>query len=116
MKKVLFVLAVFALSVMGANAQNNKVYGPKAKNQKVWINKSEKSTVVNKDKTNITGATAKNNQVWVKGCDTVPADLVSTEGKTLTFKKKLAQKNYDRQHNNEKAVDYNNPEENLTQK
>ncbi len=113
MKKVMLLMLAMVFTVAVTNAQSKKVYGPKAKNQKVWINQSNSGDVVIKEKTKVTGANAKNQQVWVKAHSEAEVVKVSSEGKSLAFKKKLAQKNYDKKHA-PVEVDVDELDENLT--
>lgn len=100
MKKALIVSAVLAFSVSLGYAQTNKrVYGPKAKNNKVWVNKTNKSTVQTAEKDRVTGATAKNNQTWVKASKDAKKTAVVPEGEKIALKGPAA-KNYKYHKNN----------------
>nr|WP_319399840.1 hypothetical protein [uncultured Carboxylicivirga sp.] len=64
--KSILIVALLSIASVSFAQNNNRVYGPKAKNEKVWINKSNKNEVVTNNNEKVTGGTAKNNQVWVK--------------------------------------------------
>ncbi len=99
MKKVLAVLAVLAFGVSVSVAQTSKVYGPKAKNNKVWINKTNSNKAHTAEKEKVTGPTAKNNQTWAKASDDAAKTSVTLEGERVALKGPAA-KNYKYHKNN----------------
>lgn len=94
MKKAIVVLAAMALSVTLSYSQTNtRVYGPKAKNNKVWVNKSQKSTVHTASKEKVTGGAAKNNHSWAKAPNDSEKTTVGLHNEKLALKGPAA-KNY----------------------
>lgn len=94
-KKWLLVIgiALFTVNVSVAQ-QTKKVYGPKAKNEKVWINKTKKSTVVTNQQERVTGGKAKNQKVWLN--KKTSNDSVTVEGNGYRALKPLAKKRFNK--------------------
>lgn len=64
--KLTTTFIVLMIATVGYS-QNSKVkYGPKAKNERTWIVKSENTVSNNQEIDRSTGAIAKNNQTWLK--------------------------------------------------
>ncbi|MCU4162967.1 hypothetical protein [Carboxylicivirga caseinilyticus] len=104
MKNILIVAFISIASISFAQNQQ-RVYGPKAKNEKVWINKSNKSIVVTNTNKNITGGVAKNNQTWVKNEDKTQTIKIKGNEEKMALKGPNA-KNY-KPYNKSKSIHFN---------
>ncbi len=91
--KSILVVALLSIASLTFAQNQNRVYGPKAKNEKVWINKSNKSEVVTNNNETVTGGKAKNNQVWAKNYNESETIKVSADENKMALKGPNA-KNY----------------------
>ncbi|MBS2098066.1 hypothetical protein [Carboxylicivirga linearis] len=91
--KSILVVALLSIASLSFAQNQNRVYGPKAKNEKVWINKSNKSEVVTNNNETVTGGKAKNNQVWAKNYNESETVKVSADENKMALKGPNA-KNY----------------------
>jgi len=92
MKNIVIIALLTISSLSFAQTQNNK-YGPKAKNQRIWVNKSNKSQMVTNNNEQVTGGKAKNNQVWVKNYNQSEMTIVTSDEDKMALKGPNA-KNY----------------------
>lgn len=112
MKNIVIIALLTISSLSFAQTQNNK-YGPKAKNERVWINKSNKSEVVTNSNEKINGGKAKNNQVWAKNYNESETNKVTKDEQRMALKGPNA-KNYKPYKKNNMQMD-ENLEQNLVQ-
>lgn len=107
-----FIIVLMAISTISFAQTQKKTYGPKAKNQRVWINKSNKSELVSSSNEKVTGGKAKNNQVWAKNHDESETIKVSNDEDKMALRGPEA-KNYKPYKNKKEANTDSIPERNL---
>ncbi len=113
MRSILIIVLV-AISTFSFAQTQKKTYGPKAKNQRIWINKSNKSELQTNDNEKVTGGKAKNNQVWAKNYNASETTKVTNDEDKMALKGPEA-KNY-KPYQNKKQVNTDSiPDTNLVQ-
>ncbi|TLX73063.1 hypothetical protein E9993_16515 [Labilibacter sediminis] len=93
MKNLLIIVCLGISTLVFSQEQTKRVYGPKAKNERVWINKANTSTVVTNDNERVTGGEAKNNKTWAKNYNKSETTAVTTNEEKKSVKGPNA-KNY----------------------
>ncbi len=96
MKRLLFTVTLTAATLFSTHAQCKKIYGPKAKNTKVWIHNTSSDVVVENNKAVENGAVAKNEQTWISSSKEVTTADVMASQANMPLNKKLAEANYER--------------------
>ena len=93
MKNVI-IIALLAITPFTFAQTNQVKYGPKAKNERVWVNKSQSNEVNTYINERLTGGTAKNNAVWVSNHNNSETTTVSGHDEKMAVKGPNA-KNYE---------------------